>query len=96
MSLSSQAASRISKLSPQQATVYASMSKSTTIAVLLALFLGGLGAQWFYLNKNLTGVLSVLFCWTLIPALTALIFIFLASEAVEKCNLKLLNKFEVQ
>ena len=42
-------------------------------AILLALFLGGLGVHRFYLNKIGQGILSLLFCWTLIPALIAII-----------------------
>jgi|TARA_Y100000296_G_C5179952_1_gene263252 TM2 domain-containing membrane protein YozV len=46
--------------------------KNRTVAILLAFFLGGLGIQWFYLNKPLNGIISFLFCWTFIPALVAL------------------------
>ena len=34
---------------------------------LLAIFLGGLGAQYFYAGKIFKGVLCLLFCWTGIP-----------------------------
>ena len=47
--------------------------KSKGIAALLALFLGGLGIHKFYLDKPGQGLLYVLFCWTFIPALIALI-----------------------
>ena len=46
--------------------------KSRTVAVLLALFLGGIGAHKFYLEKVGTGLLYLLFCWTFIPGLIAL------------------------
>lgn len=46
--------------------------KSRTVAVLLALFLGGIGAHKFYLGKVGTGLIYMLFCWTLIPGLIAL------------------------
>ena len=49
------------------------MTKSRTVAVLLALFLGGIGAHKFYLGKVGTGLLYLLFCWTLIPAIFAFI-----------------------
>lgn len=47
--------------------------KSRTIATLLCLTLGGLGAHRFYLGQTVRGVLCVAFCWTLIPAFVALI-----------------------
>jgi TM2 domain-containing membrane protein YozV len=47
--------------------------KSRTVAIVLALFLGGVGAHKFYLGKAGMGVLHILFCWTLIPSLIAFI-----------------------
>ncbi len=47
--------------------------KDKTVAIVLALFLGGFGAHKFYLDRPLAGVMYVLFCWTLIPALLAFI-----------------------
>lgn len=44
-----------------------------TTAILLALFLGGLGAHKFYLGKPGMGLLYLVFCWTFIPGLIALI-----------------------
>ncbi len=41
--------------------------------VLLAFFLGGLGIHHFYAGKTAAGVLSILFCWTFIPAIVAFI-----------------------
>lgn len=46
--------------------------KSRTVAVLLALFLGGIGAHKFYLGKVGTGLLYLLFCWTFVPAIIAI------------------------
>ena len=53
--------------------VYMSRRKDVTPAVLFALFLGGVGAHHFYLGHTLIGVLFVLFFWTFIPALIALV-----------------------
>lgn len=50
--------------------------KSKTTAVLLALFLGGVGAHKFYLDRSGQAIWYLLFCWTLIPALIALIEVF--------------------
>lgn len=47
--------------------------KSRIVAALLAFFLGGFGVHKFYLNKNGQGFLHLIFCWTYIPAIIALI-----------------------
>ncbi|MEN6523854.1 MAG: NINE protein [Anaerolineaceae bacterium] len=63
-----------------------SVKKSPTTAVLLALFLGGLGAHKFYLGKTVAGILYLLFCWTTIPAWIALFEAFGISGTVAKYN----------
>lgn len=62
--------------------------KNPTTAVLLALFLGGLGAHKFYLGKIGLGVLYFLFSWTTIPAIVAFIEAFTISEKVRRMNLE--------
>lgn len=47
--------------------------KSRTVAAILALLLGGLGAHHFYLGNTVLGVIYLVFCLTFIPALVALI-----------------------
>lgn len=47
--------------------------KSKTTAALLAFFLGGLGFHKFYLGKVFMGIVYLVFCWTLIPALVAML-----------------------
>lgn len=47
--------------------------KNKTTAGLFALFLGGIGIHKFYLGKTSTGILYLLFCWTFIPAMAAVI-----------------------
>lgn len=47
--------------------------KEKTTAALLALLLGGFGAQRFYLGQTGLGILSLIFCWTYIPTLIGLI-----------------------
>ncbi|CAH6970802.1 NINE protein [Vibrio chagasii] len=60
-------------LEAKEAKEKPSGSKSKTTAVLLALFLGGLGGHKFYLGKTVQGFLYLLFCWTFIPAIIAII-----------------------
>jgi len=44
----------------------------------LAFFLGGIGIHKFYAKKMVAGVLYLLFCWTGIPAVIALIEFIIA------------------
>ena len=52
---------------------YARPSKSRVAAIILALFLGGIGAHKFYLGRVGQGILYLLFCWTFIPGIIAFI-----------------------
>lgn len=63
-----------------------SVKKSPTTAVLLALFLGGIGAHKFYLGKTVAGILYILFCWTSIPSWIALFEALGLSGSVAKYN----------
>jgi TM2 domain len=47
--------------------------RSRTTAGIFALLLGGIGVHKFYLGKPLQGIIYILFCWTFIPALIALV-----------------------
>lgn len=47
--------------------------KSRTVAIVLALFLGGVGAHRFYLRQPGLGVLYLLLCWTFVPAAVAVV-----------------------
>lgn len=47
--------------------------KSRSMAIVLALLLGGIGAHKFYLNNPGWGFIYLIFCWTFIPAIIALI-----------------------
>jgi TM2 domain-containing membrane protein YozV len=77
-------------LTPEQRLAFQSeydgRRKDATVAILLALFLGGFGAHHFYLGNNGAGVLYLLFFWTLIPSFVALIECFLLSERVRRHN----------
>jgi len=63
-----------------------SEKKDPTVALLLALFLGGIGAHKFYLGKTGAGILYLLFCWTFVPALIALFEAFTISKTVAQYN----------
>lgn len=58
--------------------------KSKAVAILLAVTLGAFGAHRFYLGRPGSGLLYLLFSWTLIPALIAFIeaFVILLSDPV--------------
>ena len=47
--------------------------KNKTTAAVLAIFLGGIGVHRFYLGETLKGIIMLLFCWTVIPSILALI-----------------------
>ncbi|MDR2090419.1 MAG: TM2 domain-containing protein [Clostridiales bacterium] len=54
--------------------------------VLLALFLGGIGAHKFYQGKIGLGILYLLFCWTYIPGIVALIEFIIALTKTSDAN----------
>ncbi len=59
-------------------------SKNRVTAAILALLLGGIGIHHFYLGNTLLGVIYLLFCWTFIPGIIALvegIFLLCMSDA---------------
>ena len=58
---------------PQRGLPSARGGKSQTTAVVLAILLGGGGAHRFYLGSPGWGTLYLLFCWTFVPALFALL-----------------------
>ena len=60
--------------------------KDTTVSVVLALCIGGLGAHRFYLNELAWGIFYLLFCWTLIPSIVAFVECFLMADRVRRYN----------
>ncbi|TNJ35901.1 zinc-ribbon domain and TM2 domain-containing protein [Prosthecochloris vibrioformis] len=62
--------------------------KSRSLAVLLALFLGGLGIHKFYLNSPGWGFIYLIFCWTFIPAILGLIealnYLFMSDKTFQQ------------
>ena len=61
------------KCGAPQADVRIRERKSRGVAIILAWLLGGLGIHKFYLNRSGWGFLYLIFCWTFIPAIAALI-----------------------
>jgi hypothetical protein len=59
-------------------------TKSKSTAALLALIFGGIGAHKFYLGQWVQGIFYLLFCWTFVPAIVAVIeflnYIFMSRE----------------
>ena len=51
----------------------AATPRNRSIAALLAIFLGGIGAHKFYIGQTAQGVLYLLFFWTFIPAIVGLV-----------------------
>lgn len=49
------------------------MQVNKVIYILLALFLGSFGIHKFYAGKNMQGILHLIFCWTGIPHILAII-----------------------
>lgn len=59
---------------------------SLMLYILLALFLGGIGAHDFYVGKTGKGVIKLVFCWTGIPAFVAIFNII--GALINKQNFK--------
>ena len=60
-----------------------------TTLLLLTFFMGGIGGHKFYTGKNWQGVFYLLFCWTGIPGLIALVeFIIYACTSSERLQEK--------
>ena len=49
---------------------------SQAVYILLAVFLGGIGIHKFYSRHWVQGILYMLFCWTFIPCILALLQAF--------------------
>ena len=63
-------------------------TKSNTTAIVLALLLGDAGIHKFYLGQTLQGVLYLIFCWTFIPVILAIvdaiIYISMSDQAFQQ------------
>lgn len=62
---------------------------SKAALLLITFFLGGIGGHKFYLGKNWQGFFYLIFCWTSIPGLIALVeFIIYACTSTERLREK--------
>ena len=77
-------------------TTLAGSRKETAARVLLCFFLGGFGAHRFYMGEKGLRILYLVFCWTLIPGLVALVECFLIPKRVREYNKKLSNKIALK
>ena len=68
---------------------YERQKKTVSTGVLLALFVGGFGIHKFWLSEIVFGVLYLLFCWTFIPSIIALIECFFMKNTVNNYNYRL-------
>lgn len=82
--------SLMADMTPQQQLLFQAQMlaarKNPTTALLLTLFLGGLGAHHFYMGNAGLGVLYLLFCWTFVPVIVALIELFIITDRVREYN----------
>jgi TM2 domain-containing membrane protein YozV len=70
--------------------------KSPMVGVILALFLGGLGAHQFYLGRTGLGIVYALLCWTVVPAVVALVEMFLMPGRVRAYNAAVANEISAK
>lgn len=75
--------------------MYMSQKKDPTMYLILALLLGGLGIHHFYVGNSGMGIMFLLFCWTFIPAIIAVVNAINCKKNVQAANLELANKIAV-
>jgi len=65
---------------------YNQEKKSLGAALLICLFFGGVGFHKFYLKQNLVGLLYLIFCWTLIPAMLSILDLAILPFTIKRYN----------
>ena len=65
---------------------YNGRKKSALVALVLTIFLGGLGIHKFYLGNTVLGILYLVFCWTFIPSIIAIVESFTVAGTVRTMN----------
>lgn len=82
----------INDCTPQEKVLFMSEynagRKSVASGVVLALLFGGLGVHKFWLGNVALGLLYLVFCWTFIPGIVALIDACLMGNSVQRYNQK--------
>ena len=71
-------------------------AKSQGIGIAWALLLGGLGAHRFYMGEPGWGILYVLFVWTFVPMIVAIIEAFFMGKRVDEYNESLAQEIVVK
>lgn len=71
-------------------------SKSPSVATVLCVFLGGVGAHHFYLGRTTLGVCYALFCWSFIPVILSIIEAFFIASVVNDDNVDLAKEIAEQ
>lgn len=63
--------------------------KRKSTAAILAFLLGAIGVHRFYLGQTGLGIVYLLFCWTMIPSIVALVdFVLFLTMSDEAFNAK--------
>jgi len=77
-------------------TRYVAEMKNPTTGIVLALFLGGLGAHRFYMGQVGLGILYAVFVWSLVPAVLGLVEAFLMKGRVAAYNEQLKSRLAAE
>lgn len=82
----------MSQLTESQRVMFISemgkVRKDRSTALLLTLFLGGVGGHHFYMGRVALGVFYLLFCWSFIPLIIAFFELFTIMGQVDTHNEK--------
>lgn len=70
--------------------------KNRTVALLLTLLLGGIGAHRYYMGQIGMGLVYTLFSWTFIPGIIALIELFFIMKRVDSYNERVAQEIAVK
>lgn len=71
---------------------YSLHRRNPTTALLLCVLLGDFGAHYFYFGRYRAGILRLLFCWTLVPAILALFDARTMTARARRYNASLANE----
>ncbi|MCY3809500.1 MAG: TM2 domain-containing protein [Gemmatimonadetes bacterium] len=77
-------------------TEFQTGKKDPALGLILCLLLGGIGAHRFYLGEVGLGVVYLCFCWTFIPAIIALVELFMIMARVRRYNATLADNITIK